>query len=80
MREGSVTPSASVAIKAHKPAKDYPARVITSHIGTPQEKLASLLNEILSPLIKNSPVVCKNSAKFVKKMEKKKTSAGLQNG
>jgi hypothetical protein len=31
----STTPSASVAIKAHKPAKHYPGRVITSHIGAP---------------------------------------------
>ena len=64
---GSVTPSASIAIKAHKPAKKHPARVITSHIGAPQENLASHLNQILTPLIKNDPYVCKNSADFVQK-------------
>ena len=41
---GSSTPSATVAIKAHKPAKNHPARVITSHVNAPQEKLSSHLN------------------------------------
>ena len=66
---GSTTPSASVAIKAHKPAKNYPARVIISHIGAPQERLASLLNDILKPLITKSPYVCKNSTEFVEKIK-----------
>ena len=33
---GSTTPTANPAIKAHKPSKDYPARLITSHIGAPK--------------------------------------------
>ena len=47
---GSTTPSASPAIKAHKPSKDYPARLITSHIGAPQENLAAHLSKLLNPL------------------------------
>ena len=65
---GSLTPSASVAIKAHKASKDYPARVITSHISAPQEKLAAHLNAILQPLVEKSPIICKNSTEFVNKI------------
>ena len=66
---GSTTPSASVAIKAHKPAKNHPARVITSHINAPQEKISSHLNTLLKPLIERSKLVCKNSAQFVKNIK-----------
>jgi hypothetical protein len=58
---GSITPSASPAIKAHKPQKNHPARNITSHIGAPRENLASHLNTLLKPLIDASPYACKNS-------------------
>jgi hypothetical protein len=34
---GSITPSASPAIKANKSNKDYLARNITSHIGSPRK-------------------------------------------
>ena len=67
---GSTTPSANPAIKAHKPSKDYPARLITSHINAPQENLASLLNDILKPFIQSNPLVCKNSFEFVEKAKK----------
>ena len=33
-----------------KPEKDCPARVITSHIGAPQEKLSAHLNKLLQPI------------------------------
>ena len=66
----ALTPTANPAIKAHKPNKDYPARLITSHIGAPQENLASHLNDILKPFIEKSPLVCKNSTDFVKKIQK----------
>jgi hypothetical protein len=66
---GSVTPSSYPVIKAHKPQKDYLARNITSHIGSPQENLASLLNDLLKPYIESSPFYCKNSAQFVTKMK-----------
>ena len=62
---GSLTPSANPAIKAHKPAKDFPARLITSHIDAPQEALSSLLNKILQPFVEKSKHVCKNSFQFV---------------
>ena len=75
---GSTTPTASVAIKAHKPAKNYPARVITSHINAPQEKLASHLSKLLMPYIEKSPYVCKNSAEFVDHIKKIKLPAGTK--
>jgi hypothetical protein len=56
---GSITPSSSPAIKAHKQNKDYPARNITSHIGAPQEALASHLNDLLKTLHLQSPLHCK---------------------
>ena len=56
-------------IRAHKPEKDYPARLITSHIGAPQEALAAHINEILKPFIANNKYVCKNSFEFVEKIK-----------
>ena len=48
--------------------KDYPARLITSHIGAPQENVASHINQILKPYIENNPYVCMNSFQFVEKI------------
>ena len=66
---GSLTPTANPVIKAHKPEKDYPVRVITSHIGAPQEALSTFLNQILQPFIEKSPHVIKNSFTFVEKIK-----------
>ena len=68
----SLTPTANPAIKAHKPSKDFPVRLITSHIGAPQENLASNLNDLLKPFIEKSPMVCKNSTHFVEQTKKNK--------
>ena len=65
----ALTPTANPAIKAHKPAKDYPVRLITSHIGAPQENLASHLNDILKPFISENELVCKNSFEFIQKIK-----------
>ena len=65
----SVTPTANPAIKAHKPEKQYPARLITSHIGAPQENVASFINKILGPFIEKNQFVCKNSFEFAKMMK-----------
>ena len=58
---GSTTPSANRTINAHKASKDYPARLITSHIGAPQEHVPTLFNDILKLFIEKIPHVCKNS-------------------
>ena len=63
---GSLTPSANPAIKAHKPTKDFPARLITSHIGAPQEALSSLLNKILQPFIKKVSLCAKTPTNLCK--------------
>ena len=73
-----MTPSASVAIKAHKPEKDCPARVITSHVGAPQDKLSTHLNSLLQPIIKKSKFICKNSTEFVEKMKGAKLDPGTK--
>ena len=62
------------AIKAHKPEKDYPARLITSHISSPQENVASYLNKILKPFIEDSDLICKNSFQFVECVQGLKVS------
>ena len=66
----ALTTTANPAIKAHKPTKNYPVRLITSHIGAPQEGLASFLNEILKPFIGTNKYVTKNSYEFVQKIKK----------
>ena len=66
---GSLTPSANPLVKAHKPNKDFPARLVTSHIGAPQEHLASHLNQILKTYIENNPFICKNSFNFVNQLK-----------
>ena len=43
-------------------------RLITSHIGAPQEGLANFLNDILKPFIETSKYVTKNSQEFVQKI------------
>ena len=68
----SVTPTANPAVKAHKPEKQFPIRLITSHIGAPQENLASYINDIHKPFIENNEYVCKNSFDFVERMKKVK--------
>ena len=47
----ALTPTANPVIKAHKPEKNYPVRLITSHIGAPQESLSTHLGELLQPLL-----------------------------
>ena len=64
---GSTTPTAYPLVKAHKPNKNYPVRLVVSHRGCPQEALSAYLVPLLQPLLKNSPFQCKNSVQFVKK-------------
>ena len=40
---GSTTPTAYPLVKAHKPNKDYPVRLVVSHRGCPQEALSAYL-------------------------------------
>jgi hypothetical protein len=56
-----LTLSAWTAIKAHKPDKDHPARIVFSHIGCPQEHLAKELIRIIQPLNQKCPFDIKNS-------------------
>ena len=60
------TPSANPAIKAHEPLKDFPARLITSHINAPQEALSSLLNKILQPYIEKANMYAKTQSNLSK--------------
>ena len=66
---GSHTPSVSVAIKAHKAQKNYPARNITDHGNAPQEALAAFTNNIIKKYADNSPYTLKNTNEFIDKIK-----------
>ena len=61
----AVPPRLYGVIKAHKPAKDYPARTIVSTIGTPAYKVSKHLVKVIQPSLINDTTI-KNSAEFVK--------------
>ena len=52
-------------IKAHKPEKDYPMRVVVSTIGTPTYGLSKYLVNLSQPLLDKNPTRLKNSTEFV---------------
>ena len=66
---GCHTPSASVAIKAHKPEKDHPGRIIISHTDAAQAALASFLDTITAKYANNSPYALKNTNEFIAKVK-----------
>ena len=66
---GSLTPIAYPLIKAHKPNKNYPARNIISHRGSPQELFASFLIPLIMPTIQDSTNICRNYTEFVESLK-----------
>ena len=52
-------------IKAHKPEKDYPMRVVVSTIGTPSYKTSEYLVKIIQPTLNKNETRLKNSQTFV---------------
>ena len=53
------------AIKAHKPEKNYPMRVIVSTIGTPSYKTSDHLVKLIQPTLNKNQTRLRNSETFV---------------
>nr|XP_047127809.1 uncharacterized protein LOC124808648 [Hydra vulgaris] len=56
-------------VKAHKPEKSYPMRIIISIIGTPNHGISEFLVKTIQPVLNENPIRLKNSFDFIKKAE-----------
>ena len=54
-------------IKAHKPKKSYPMRIIVSTIGTPNYGISNYLVKIIQPVLNKNKTRLKNSFDFINK-------------
>ena len=54
-----------IVIKAHKPEKNYPMRIIVSTIGTPTYTVSQYLVKIIQPMLNKNTTRLKNSREFV---------------
>ena len=52
-------------IKAHKPEKNYPMRIVVSTVGTPSYRTSEYLVKIIQPLLNKNKTRLKNSSSFV---------------
>ena len=52
-------------IKAHKPEKDYPMRIVVSTIGTPTHGISKYLVKLIQPTLNKNEIMLKNSSTFV---------------
>ena len=60
-----IAPRMYGAIKAHKPEKNYPMRVIVSTIGTANHGLSKFLVDLIQPTLNKNSTRLPNSRKFV---------------
>ncbi|XP_065664446.1 uncharacterized protein LOC136086103 [Hydra vulgaris] len=65
----SIPPRMYGVIKAHKPEKSYPMRIIISTIGTPNHGISEFLVKTIQPALNKNPTRLKNSFDFIKKAE-----------
>ena len=63
-------------IKAHKPEKNYPMRIVVSTIGTPSYGISQHLVTIIQPTLNNNETRLSNSATFVRKSREWNISPG----
>ena len=63
----AIAPRMYGSIKAHKPEKGYPMRIIVSTVGTPVYGLSKYLVNISQPTLDKNETRLKNSATFVEK-------------
>ena len=61
----AIPPRMYGTIKAHKPEKDYPMRVVVSTIGTPPYGISSYLVKLTQPTLNKNKTRLKNSVSFV---------------
>ena len=53
-------------IKANKPKKDYPIRIVVSTVGTPSYRICDHLVQIILPMLNNNDMRLRNSRAFEK--------------
>ena len=53
-------------LKAHKPGKNYPMRIVVSTIGTPSYAISKYLVDLIQPLLNENPHRVINSSEFAK--------------
>jgi len=53
------------AVKAHKPEKDYPMRIVVSTLGTPTYNISEYLVKIIQPTLNLNKTRLKNSRTFI---------------
>ena len=61
----AIPPRMYGTIKAHKPEKQYPMRLVVSTIGTPPHGISAYLVKIIQHTLNKNPSRLKNSASFV---------------
>ena len=54
-------------VKAHKPEKSYPMRVVVSTVGTPSYEISNYLVNLIKLALDKNPTRLKNSSSFVEK-------------
>nr|XP_047142849.1 uncharacterized protein LOC124817098 [Hydra vulgaris]XP_047142851.1 uncharacterized protein LOC124817100 [Hydra vulgaris] len=64
-----IPPQMYGVIKAHKPEKSYPMRIIISTIGTPNHGISEFLVKTMQPVLNENPTRLKNFFDFIKKAE-----------
>ena len=61
----AIPPRMYGTVKAHKPEKNHPMRLVVSTVGTPPHGLSAHLVKIIQPTLNKNPSRLKNSAAFV---------------
>ena len=61
----AIPPRMYGTIKAHKPEKQYPMRLVVSTIGTPPHGISAYLVKIIQHTLNKNPTRLKNSTSFV---------------
>ena len=61
----AIPPRMYGVVKAHKPEKNYPMRLVVSTVGSPPYGLSSYLVGVIQPTLNKNPTRLKNSAAFI---------------
>ncbi|XP_065678811.1 uncharacterized protein LOC136093634 [Hydra vulgaris] len=62
-----ISPCMYGVVKAHKPEKSYPMRIVVSTIDTPNYGISNYLVKLIQPILNENPTQLKNSQQFVEK-------------
>ena len=64
-----IPPRMNGTVKAHKPEKNYPMRIVVSTIGTPSYKTSEYPVKIIQPTLNKNKTRLKSSQTFVQNSE-----------